>query len=105
MLKYKSLEEHLWCIVGARGYFRALLAGEWQGFKCSLADESNKFSYEKALLETHSYFESALSNIQWSENTEKILANLYEHEVMHEGQIIRLMYGLGLEMPDSSKWA
>ncbi|TCS35678.1 hypothetical protein [Reinekea marinisedimentorum] len=104
--KYKSVEDHLWCIVGAReSYFRALLAGEWQGFNCSLTGESDKSSYEYALLQTHKNFENVLSSVHWSESTETILASLYEHEVMHEGQIIRLLYGLGLQMPESSKWA
>ena len=104
--KYKSVEDHLWCVVGAReSYFRALLAGEWKGFKCSLGNDIDKSNYEIALQETQDIFDSILSDVQWSESTEKILASLYEHEVMHEGQIIRLIYGLGLEMPQSSKWA
>lgn len=104
--KYKTVEDHLWCVVGAReSYFKALLAGEWQGFNCSLANESVKSDYERVLQETQDRFDRVLSGVHWSEGTEKILASLYEHEVMHEGQIIRLIYGLGLEMPKSSKWA
>ncbi len=106
VLKSKSVEDHLWCIVGTRqSYFNALEAGEWQGFQCSLTDKSRKVDYEAAMKETQSTFEELISKVKWSENTERILASLYEHEVMHEGQIIRLIYGLGLEMPASSKWA
>lgn len=104
--EYKSAEDHLWCVVGAReSYFRALLAGEWQGFNCSLTDESDKTNYEHALQQTQANFDSVLSNVLWTESTQEILASLYEHEVMHEGQIIRLIYGLGLKMPESSQWA
>ncbi|TXR53859.1 hypothetical protein [Reinekea thalattae] len=104
--KYKTIEDHLWCIVGAReSYFKALAAGKWQGFSCSLADGSDKLSYELALRQTQERFDRVLSNVLWNESTENILASLYEHETMHEGQIIRLIYGLGLEMPQSSKWA
>jgi uncharacterized damage-inducible protein DinB len=104
--KYKTIEDHLWCVVGAReSYFNALLAGEWQGFSCSIADDSDKANYERALQQTQDRFDKVLSDVHWTENTENILASLYEHEIMHEGQIIRLIYGLGLEMPQSSKWA
>ncbi|CAG9295356.1 DinB family protein [Celerinatantimonas diazotrophica] len=104
--KSKSVEEHLWCIIGAReSYFRALLAGQWQGFHCSLADDSDQSNYERALQETQARFDRVLCDVHWSESTEKLLASLYEHEVMHEGQMIRLVYGLGLEMPQSSQWA
>ncbi len=104
--RYKSAEDHFWCLIGAReSYFRAIVAGEWQGFSCSLPDNSKRSDYISALKKTEEEFENVLRGVEWSEPSESLLASLYEHEVMHEGQLIRLVYGLGLEMPKSSRWA
>jgi hypothetical protein len=47
--KDKSVAEHLWCIVGAReSYARALAAGEWQGFSCSMTTYDRE-SFERAI--------------------------------------------------------
>jgi uncharacterized damage-inducible protein DinB len=104
--KSKSLKEHLWCVIGAReSYTKALAAGSWQGFGCSLED----FSVEslKAALKTSSeaFFETVSDVSDWTEETENLMADLMEHEVMHEGQIIRLLYGLKRTIPKSVKWA
>lgn len=104
--KCKSVEDHLWCIVGAReSYFKAILAGEWKGFSCSLVDNSNKSNFVSALKRTENEFDLIVERANWVTSTEELLASLYEHETMHEGQLIRLIYGLKLEMPSSSKWA
>lgn len=103
----KSIGEHFWCLVGAReSYFRALEAGEWQGFDCSLKDHNvSQPEFIAALNRTADEFSYVLARTHWALATEQLLAELYEHEVMHEGQLIRLIYGLHLTMPASSKWA
>ena len=91
--KTKSLLEHLWCVVGAReSYAKALCHGKWDGFKCSMSSYSQtdfigslEASANKVLL--------VLEEVDdWTEERGELLLSLYEHEVMHEGQIIRLLY-------------
>ena len=102
----KSVAEHLWCIVGAReSYAMALAAGGWRGFSCSMANYDRE-SFEQALATSGKALLSAIENVdEWSSSHEDLLAAVSEHEVMHEGQIIRHMYGLGRELPDSWRWA
>ena len=51
-------------------------------------------------------FDKALEGItDWTPERNALLASLAEHETMHEGQVIRLMYGLGHTLPPSWKWA
>jgi len=104
--KDKSVTEHLWCIVGAReSYARALAAGEWQGFSCSMAKHDRE-SFEQALAASGKALLAAIERVdEWSSSREDLLAAVSEHEVMHEGQIIRHMYGLGRELPASWRWA
>jgi hypothetical protein len=104
--KHKSLAEHLWCVIGAReSYARALEAGEWSGFACSMqafgrADFEQKLaSSSAAVLETIRHIED------WTTERDELLVSLTEHEVMHEGQIIRHRYGLQRSLPGSWRWA
>lgn len=102
----KSVAEHLWCIVGSReSYAKALISGQWQGFSCSMT-QYNLPDFASAL---NSSAENVLATIQgigdWSQEHDQLLAALAEHEVMHEGQMIRHMYGLGRTLPVSWKWA
>ena len=41
----------------------------------------------------------------WTQVQDALLPELSDHEVMHEGQIIRHLYGLNYEIPSSIKWA
>jgi hypothetical protein len=104
--KDKTVAEHLWCIVGAReSYARALAAGEWQGFSCSMVTH-DRASFEQALAESGKALLAAIESVdEWSSCEDDLLAAVSEHEVMHEGQIIRHMYGLGRELPASWRWA
>ncbi len=88
--KHKSLKEHLWCVVGAReSYAAALKAGEWQGFTCSMTAYSNG-DFKSALRSSAQAVMNAVDNTsEWTEDHDSLLATLSEHEVMHEGQIIR----------------
>ena len=104
--KDKSVAEHLWCIVGAReSNARALAAGGWQGFSCSMAKQDRE-SFGQALAASGKALLAAIECVdEWSSSREDLLAAVSEHEVMHEGQIIRHMYGLGRELPASWRWA
>ena len=105
--KNKSIAEHLWCVIGARQSFaRAIQAGEWQGFECSLYTEAGPADYKTALDKATAEFHRTVRDLgNWSDDRQALLAQLHEHEVMHEGQLIRQVYGLGLSMPATSQWA
>jgi len=104
--KHKSLAEHLWCVVGAReSYARALEQGSWAGFSCSIK-EFGAVNFSKKLEESSSAVETAIGLISdWTDERLSLLATLAEHEVMHEGQIIRHMYALEQSLPKSWAWA
>jgi hypothetical protein len=101
-----SIGAQLWCVVGAReSYARAIEAGAWAGFTCSL-DEPGDPERVAAALESSagvvaSVFHSEerlLSDVQ-----ERLILDLLEHEAQHHGQLIRFLYGLHLPIPASWK--
>lgn len=104
--KHKSLAEHLWCVVGAReSYARAIEEGSWDGFACSM-EAFGAADYRGKLQDSRAAVETAIRNVaEWDAERSNLLATLAEHEVMHEGQIIRHMYALELELPASWTWA
>lgn len=104
--KHKSLSEHLWCVVGAReSYAKALEAGKWDGFACSMTSFSPD-DFRASLSQSADAVISAIGAIdQWTEIRDELLATLSEHEVMHEGQIIRHVLGTQGTLPPSWKWA
>ena len=91
----------LWCIVGAReSYTRAIEAGGWRGFSCSLKTPKVKQSVLEALEATH----QRLNELDFSGLSEaqlELAFALLEHEVQHHGQLIRFVYGNGLTFPAS----
>jgi hypothetical protein len=91
----------LWCIVGAReSYTKAIEAGEWQGFSCSLATPKNKRSVLLTLAET----DKKLSEVDFTDLTGAqidLAFDLLEHEIQHHGQLIRFVYAHGLTFPGS----
>ena len=104
--RHKSLTEHLWCVVGAReSYAQAIEQGAWAGFGCSMQSFGSA-DFSRKLKESGSAVELAIRNVSdWTEERSGLLAVLAEHEVMHEGQIIRHMYALEQELPKSWIWA
>lgn len=104
--KHKSLKEHLWCVVGAReSYAKALAANGWQGFSCAMTD-FEPANFQQALASSAADVLTVVRSIEdWTQEREDLLATLAEHEVMHEGQIIRHLYGMGSTAPSSWTWA
>ena len=104
--KNKSPAEHLWCVVGAReSYAGAIEANEWKGFSCSL-QQFMQADFSGKLRESATVVSSAIGTVgEWTDTRNELLLALYEHEVMHEGQLIRHMYGLGYDIPESVKWS
>ena len=91
----------LWCIIGAReSYIKAIEAGGWQGFSCSLTAAQVKQAVLAALESTH----ERLNEINLMDLTDAqidLAFDLLEHEIQHHGQLIRFVYGNGLTFPTS----
>lgn len=106
LAKNKSLQEHFWCLVGAReSYTRAIEQDEWAGFSCSLQalDQVSILEGLRRSAETFAQTIPAMGDL--SPKQAELLVALLEHEVMHEGQMIRQMYALGHDLPPSWRWA
>lgn len=104
--RHKSLLEHLWCIIGSReSYARAIAQGEWQGWDCSMSGYKRADFAKKLGTSAKAVLDAIEGVTDWTPERERQLASLAEHEVMHEGQIIRHIYALELKMPASCVWA
>ena len=104
--KSKSLRDHYWCVIGAReAYTRALESGSRTGFTWTLATIGASDLMDKLDASAKEFERVIGATSDWTEEHDTLLTDLHEHEVMHEGQVIRLMYGLGHELPKSWKWA
>jgi hypothetical protein len=93
--------EQLWCVVGAReSYAKAIEAGAWVGFECSLtaADRGSKSKVIDALQASRSAVDEAVASSRFSR---EMVLDLLLHETQHHGQLIRYVYGLGLDFPQS----
>jgi hypothetical protein len=93
----------LWCVVGAReSYARAIRAGSWAGFACSLASPMEKIPVSGALARSADEVRTVLGGIDgFSETQQGLVLDLLEHEAAHQGQLIRYLYGLRLAIPES----
>lgn len=109
--KNKTLGEHLWCVIGAReSYAKSFPKGQWAGFSSSLerGDIGDKAKVLEHLTSSAQKAKNAIEHVsEWNDNRTELLLNLLEHETMHEGQIIRLVYGLEESLPKSwvDRWA
>lgn len=95
----------LWCVVGAReSYARALKAGQWTGFACSLTDVHGKGPVAEALDRSAEILTEALSAAaQFTDVQNRLMVDLLEHEAAHQGQLIRYLYALRMPIPPSWK--
>jgi len=91
----------VWCIVGAReSYTKAIEAGAWSGFSCTLDTPRIKQSVLAALEATR--FRLAGVDFTGLADAQLDLGfGLLEHEVQHHGQLIRFVYANGLTFPES----
>jgi uncharacterized damage-inducible protein DinB len=56
--------------------------------------------------QTAALVRSTVADVEdWTQEREELLILLLEHEVMHEGQIIRQVYAMNKSLPDSWYWA
>ncbi|MCC5996636.1 MAG: hypothetical protein JJU18_09745 [Oceanicaulis sp.] len=97
-----SIGSQFWCVVGAReSYRRGMLAGEWQGFSCSLAREQTRqpASMQAALAQTRDDILKTAAAMEWGGQAAQLLFDLWEHEVMHQGQLVRYFYANAIAFP------
>ena len=105
-----AIGEQFWCVVGAReSYADAIENDGWIGFSCSLPGWAaiDKGKVIAALSAAAQRVEAAMAAVEWTETREEMLLALLEHEAQHQGQLIRFVYALDYEFPDSWKerWA
>lgn len=104
-LASNSIGAQLWCVVGAReSYSRAIKAGIWSGFTCSLDNPLNVANVRAALTRSAADVREALESMPSASSTQSgLIIDLLEHEAAHQGQLIRYLYGLELPIPPSWK--
>ena len=101
-LPSNTISGQLWCVVGAReSYLRAIAAGEWSGFSCSLAAPMSRTSILAALHATVTSSSNSTSTAEITATQQEFGFALLEHEVQHHGQLIRFVYGNHLTFPAS----
>ncbi|MFB7885607.1 DinB family protein [Microbacterium sp. NPDC056057] len=100
-----TVGHQLWCVLGAReSYPRAAKAGEWQGFTSPVtADETtDAAALRAALVQTSSDVGDWITGLDAEDEASLTYAlALLEHETQHHGQLIRYLYGLGIDRPES----
>lgn len=100
-LPSNRIADQVWCIVGAReSYTKAIEAGGWQGFSCSLTTPRAKKAALAALDATLERL-GAIDFTGLSEPQLDLAFELLEHEVQHHGQLIRFVYANALSFPAS----
>ena len=102
-LPLNTIGAQLWCVVGAReSYARAIEAGEWAGFSCSLTSAGTRAreAVAAALGGSAAAVRAAMTGLEHDDEARYRLAlQLLEHEAAHHGQLIRYLYGLRLPIP------
>lgn len=100
-LPSNRISGQLWCIVGAReSYIKAIEAGGWKGFTCSLNAPHVKKSVLANLEATHMRL-TEVDFADLSDTQVELAFELLEHEIQHHGQLIRFVYGNRLTFPSS----
>lgn len=100
-----TLGHQLWCVLGARESFpKAARAGEWQGFTSPVPREAtaDAAALRAAFTQTASDVDDWVAGIDATdEDSLRYVLALLEHETQHHGQLIRFLYGLGIDRPHS----
>jgi hypothetical protein len=93
----------LWCVVGAReSYASAIRAGQWSGFSCSLDSDGarRRETVQRALARSAQGILTLLDGLEsFVDARSRLCVDLLEHEAAHQGQLIRYLYALELQIP------
>jgi hypothetical protein len=102
-VRSNSVGSQLWCVVGAReSYSRAIAAGAWSGFTCSLEDTGDPRAVTASLESSEAKVREALRGLGGASDAQaRLFLDLLEHEAAHQGQLIRYLYALDLTIPNS----
>jgi hypothetical protein len=86
-----------------------LQGGQWQGFACTLTAEdiARASGVLAGLQRSAAQCTNIIQAVEWTPARAGLALDLLEHEVQHQGQLIRYLYALRLEIPASWKrrWA
>ena len=100
-----TVGHQLWCVLGAReSYPRAAQAGQWQGFTSPVTAEqtTDASALRAAFVQTASDVDDWVAGFDAGDEASLTYAlALLEHETQHHGQLIRYLYGLGIDRPRS----
>ncbi|MFE5410295.1 hypothetical protein [Microbacterium sp. NPDC056569] len=100
-----TVGHQLWCVLGAReSYPRAARAGEWQGFTSPVTREqtTDAAALRAAFAQTTADLDEWIAGLDAEDEASFTYAlALLEHETQHHGQLIRYLYGLGIDRPES----
>ncbi len=104
-LPSNTIGQQLWCVVGAReSYIKGIQKGEWDGFSCSLRETDNKKDVSGAFTNSAALASGTIGHLaNLTDAQEKLAFDLLEHEIQHQGQLIRYLYGLKLGIPAGLK--
>lgn len=98
-----TVGHQLWCVLGARVSFPlAARAGEWQGFSSPIDRDgsADAAAVRAAFVQTGADVDEWVAGIDAAdEDSLRYVLALLEHETMHQGQLIRYLYGLGIDRP------
>jgi hypothetical protein len=97
-----SIGSQFWCIIGAReSYIKAIVSGGWLGFSCSLTRAQSKEprSIQSALSETRDQALVVITKSEMSDSQWQLAFDLWEHEILHQGQLVRYFYANCIPFP------
>lgn len=98
-----TIGHQLWCVLGARESFpKAARAGEWQGFSSPVSRDgmTDAATLRSAFVQTAGDVDAWVAGIDAADDDSlRYVLALLEHETQHQGQLIRYLYGLGIERP------
>ena len=100
-----TIWDQFWCVVGGReSYVKAVEAGEWVGFSCSLGPDTR--GRKEPLTEALTSSASSVHEVSGADANDRELLLLL-HEIQHQGQLIRFLLGLELPVPESwsKRWS
>lgn len=92
-----------WCVVGAReSYARAIAAGKWSGFSCSLGsnDTKRRDKVRAALERSRTEVLDTIARHEPTDDRVAIAIDVLEHEALHQGQLIRYFYANRIAFPE-----
>ena len=100
-----TIGHQLWCVLGAReSYPRAARAGDWQGFTSPVSRDgmTDAATLRAAFAQTAGEVDEWVAGLDAGDEASLVYAlALLEHETQHQGQLIRYLYGLGIDRPHS----